>query len=68
MDIGLLRQRCVEIDPKDFFNPDESGYEDWARDGPVSRDDRMGSEHPSRDPTSPRTRLEGDLGNVLLLS
>ena len=44
MDVGLLRQRGVEVDAKNSLNPDESGNKDGAWDGPVGRDDRMGSE------------------------
>ena len=44
MDVCFLRKRSVEVDAKNFLNTDESGNEDWAWDGPVGGDDRMGLE------------------------
>ena len=48
MDVGLLRKEGVEVDAKNLLDPDESSHEDWARDGPFSRDDGMGPEFQTR--------------------
>lgn len=66
MDIGLLGQRGIEVDAKIFSTPMSAATKmGLGTDLSVAmiacgRNARL-------DPTSPRTRLEGDLGKVLLL-
>ncbi len=44
MDIGLLRQGGVEVDAKNFLDPDESGNEDRRGYRPLGHDDGVGPE------------------------
>jgi hypothetical protein len=67
MDIGLLRQRCVEVDAKNLLNPDESGYEDRRGYRPLGGDDRMWSEPQTRSPVLSNFAFGRCLGQCLLL-
>ena len=67
MDVGLLRKEGVEVDAKNLLDPDESSNEDWARDGPFGRNNGMGPEFQTRSLVPSNSRLECDLGNLLLL-
>ena len=58
MDIGLLRQRGVELDAKNFFHTDDGGNENGARYRSVGGNDGMRSK-PKLDPTSPTNAFGG---------